>query len=116
MGEFLLGTLAVAVLVGICFMWVFGIADLFLRHDLKGWQKAAWLLGFILFPALGVIVYLIARPHNLGWWSRRGQYVPPEEEYDIEDVAKLDRMRTDGILSQREYEDIRDRTIVGPSM
>ena len=35
-------------------------ADVFRRHDLSGWGKAAWLIFVILLPFLGVFVYLIA--------------------------------------------------------
>lgn len=36
-------------------------ADLFSR-DMSGWGKAAWVIGIIVFPILGILVYLIARP------------------------------------------------------
>src|SRR4051812_2744224 len=37
---------------------IFG--DLFSRHDVGGWGKAAWTLFVIVLPLLGVLVYLIA--------------------------------------------------------
>ena len=36
--------------------------DLFSRHDLSGWAKAAWTIGIILFPLIGIVIYLITRP------------------------------------------------------
>ena len=36
--------------------------DLFSRHDLSGWAKAAWTIGIIIFPLIGILIYLIARP------------------------------------------------------
>ena len=38
---------------------VFG--DLFRRHDISGWGKAAWTLFVVVLPYLGVFVYLIAQ-------------------------------------------------------
>ena len=35
--------------------------DIFRSHDLSGIAKALWVLGIIIFPYLGVFVYLIAR-------------------------------------------------------
>jgi hypothetical protein len=35
-------------------------ADLFRRHDISGWGKAAWCIFVIFLPFLGVLVYLIA--------------------------------------------------------
>ena len=37
---------------------VFG--DIFRRHDLSGWGKAAWIILVIIAPYLGVFIYLIA--------------------------------------------------------
>ena len=43
-------------------------ADVFRRHDLSGWGKAAWLIFTILLPFLGVFVYLITQ--NVGMTER----------------------------------------------
>jgi Phospholipase_D-nuclease N-terminal len=37
---------------------IFG--DIFRRHDIGGWGKAAWCVFVIVLPFLGVLVYLIA--------------------------------------------------------
>jgi hypothetical protein len=39
--------------------WI--ITDIFRSDDLSGWAKAGWLLGVIVFPLVGILVYLIAR-------------------------------------------------------
>jgi Phospholipase_D-nuclease N-terminal len=36
-------------------------ADVFRRDDLSGWAKVIWLLLTLLFPAVGVLVYLISQ-------------------------------------------------------
>lgn len=41
------------------------IADLFRDKTLKGWQKAAWLVGLIFLPFLSILVYLIARGNGM---------------------------------------------------
>jgi hypothetical protein len=38
---------------------IFG--DIFRRHDIGGWHKAAWVVFVIAVPFLGVLVYLIAQ-------------------------------------------------------
>ena len=35
--------------------------DLFRSHDLSGWVKALWFIFILVFPLIGVLVYLIAR-------------------------------------------------------
>jgi uncharacterized membrane protein YcjF (UPF0283 family) len=39
--------------------WI--ITDIFRSDDLSGWAKAAWLLGVIIVPLVGILIYLIAR-------------------------------------------------------
>ena len=52
----------------IFFCWVIWIwivitvfMDLFRRHDVSGWGKAAWVVFVIVLPFLGVLIYLIAQ-------------------------------------------------------
>jgi hypothetical protein len=42
------------------------IVDVFRSRDMGGFAKALWLLFLLLFPILGVIVYLIARGSKIG--------------------------------------------------
>jgi Short C-terminal domain len=47
------------------FIWIWLLiivfSDIFRSHDLGGWAKALWVIGIIIFPYLGVFIYLIAR-------------------------------------------------------
>ena len=43
---------------------IFG--DIFRRHDLGGWGKAAWSIFVIFAPFLGVLIYLIAEGSDMG--------------------------------------------------
>jgi len=51
------------------FIWIWLLivvfADIFRSHDLGGWAKAFWVIGIIIFPYLGVFIYLIARGHKM---------------------------------------------------
>jgi ABC-type Fe3+ transport system permease subunit len=42
------------------------LADVFRRHDIGGWRKAAWVVFVIVIPFLGVLVYLIAQHDGMG--------------------------------------------------
>src|SRR5271155_2596535 len=35
--------------------------DIFRSHDMKGWLKALWVVLVILFPLIGIVLYLIVR-------------------------------------------------------
>src|SRR4051812_11162528 len=40
-------------------------SDLFRRHDISGWGKAAWTLFVLVVPFIGVFVYLIAQGKHM---------------------------------------------------
>ena len=52
------------------FIWIWlligVIADIFRSHDMSGWAKALWVIGIIIFPFLGVFLYLIIRGGKMG--------------------------------------------------
>jgi len=54
---------------------VFG--DLFSRHDIGGWGKAAWIILVIVLPYFGVFIYLIAE--HAGMAERRGQLIQDQQ-------------------------------------
>jgi hypothetical protein len=49
-------------------------ADIWGRDDLSGWGKALWIVAIIIFPFIGVLVYLIARPRDLPHKRIFGRY------------------------------------------
>src|SRR3954468_9055277 len=56
----------------IFFAWVCWImllfrifADIFRRHDVGGWGKAAWVVMVVILPFLGVLIYLIANGREM---------------------------------------------------
>ena len=52
------------------FLWIWLVVmvfvDVFRSRDLSGWSKALWCIFLIVFPYLGVFVYLIARGSKMG--------------------------------------------------
>ena len=74
----------------ILFIWVFImiVSDLFRDHKLSGWAKALWVLGLIIFPLIGSLVYLIARGGSMH--ERQAQAVAANEAQFrsyVQDVA-----------------------------
>jgi Short C-terminal domain/Phospholipase_D-nuclease N-terminal len=51
------------------FIWIWILitvfADIFRSRDLSGWGKALWVIFVIVFPYLGVFIYLIARGRHM---------------------------------------------------
>jgi len=46
------------------YLLILVLADNFRRGDHPGWAKAGWTLFVIFTPLIGVLVYMIARPHT----------------------------------------------------
>jgi Phospholipase_D-nuclease N-terminal len=55
--------LIIAAVVLFLIMWVRALMDLFgNRPDLGGGAKVAWAIGMLVFPFLGLLVYMMLRP------------------------------------------------------
>jgi Phospholipase_D-nuclease N-terminal/Short C-terminal domain len=53
------------------------LADLFSRHDISGWGKAAWTIFVIILPFLGVLIYLITQGKSMA--ERRNKAIETSE-------------------------------------
>ena len=56
--RFILG----AVIVLFLFLWVRAVIDVFRRPDLSGGGKAAWAIGMLVVPFIGLLIYTMLRP------------------------------------------------------
>jgi hypothetical protein len=45
---------------------IYAFVDNFRRRDHSGWAKAGWALLILVVPLLGTLIYLIARPADVG--------------------------------------------------
>jgi Phospholipase_D-nuclease N-terminal len=71
LADFTLGNLLVAMIAFFflflaVWMFIAVFADIFSRRDLSGWGKAGWTLLIFIIPLIGILIYLIARPAELG--------------------------------------------------
>jgi len=76
----------------IFFAWVIWIwmvigilADIFGRHDISGWGKAAWCVVLIFVPFIGVLAYLII--HGTSMTERKEQHSQAARA-DFDDYVK----------------------------
>jgi len=104
----------------IFFAWVMFITwvillllDNFRRRDHSGWAKAGWAVFLIFFPIIGAITYTIARPETAdvgldGYGSGSGPSAPTSIAAEL---TRLNELRTEGAISDAEYEDLKARTI-----
>src|SRR5262245_45801379 len=61
LGDLLLTTLEIFFLIMLIWVFIAVLMDLFRDHTVSGAGKAVWVIGLILFPLIGCLVYLIVR-------------------------------------------------------
>jgi len=60
-----------AVIVLFLFLWVRAVIDVVRRPDLSGGGKAAWAVGMLVFPFIGLLIYTMLRPADSQLAQRR---------------------------------------------
>jgi type VI protein secretion system component VasK len=102
----------------IAFFWVFisVVADIFRRDDIHGWKKAMWLLLIIILPLIGILIYVIARPKVTAQDVRMLTQAQAAQQAaagvsTADELAKLKELHNQGVLSDSEYESLKQKTI-----
>jgi hypothetical protein len=100
------------------FIWMFiaVFGDIFRRNDMSGWAKAGWTLLICVFPFLGILIYMIARPRMT---QQDRQMIAEVEEQQrrlegysaADEIAKLAALRDEGQISAADYERLKTRAI-----
>ena len=107
----------------ILFFWllfaVFG--DLFRRHDLSGWGKAAWSIFVIFVPFLGCFVYLITQGHKIGERNiQEAQAAQAQLDSHIksvagsgsaEQIARAKGLLDSGAITQAEFDQLKAKAL-----
>jgi hypothetical protein len=85
------------------------LIDNFRRKDHGGGAKAGWALLLIFVPIIGAVTYTIARPATADYGETG--YAASGPSSTAEELARLNELRTQGAISDAEYEDLKTRTI-----
>ena len=95
-------------------------ADLFRRHDISGWGKAAWVVFVIVVPFLGVLVYLIAQHDGMRDRSMKqaqeqkaamDAYVRDTAGGSAAEIAKAKELLDAGTITQAEFDAIKAKAV-----
>jgi Phospholipase_D-nuclease N-terminal len=105
----------------VCYFWILitVLSDLYSRHDVSGWGKAAWTVFVIVLPFLGTLVYLIGQGKSMA--ERRNKQVEASEAAIDErirsvatdgggaaaEIAKAKELLDTGAIDRDEYERIK---------
>ena len=115
--NFLADVLSIFIFVVWFWLLITVFGDLFRRHDVSGWAKAVWVILLILFPYLGIFIYLITQ--HRGMAERQSQRVEQAREdlrhfagFSVADeLEKLERLKNSNVISHEEYARLRARTV-----
>jgi putative oligomerization/nucleic acid binding protein/phospholipase D-like protein len=102
------------------FIWIWLLivvfSDLFRSHDLSGWAKAAWVIGIVIFPYLGVLVYLIARGNKMSEHVQQAaaaqdaaarsyiQQAAGAAPSTADEIQRLAALKAQGVITDEEFE------------
>lgn len=98
------------------------IGDLFRDKELSGWFKALWIIAIIFAPALGALVYLIARGKGMALRSQE-QMLQQKSATDTyirevassasptEEIAKAKGLLDSGAISAEEFAAIKAKAL-----
>jgi Short C-terminal domain/Phospholipase_D-nuclease N-terminal len=103
------------------FVWIWLLvvifSDIFRSHDMGGPAKAAWVIFVIIFPLLGVLVYLLARGSSMHERAER-QMAQQHKAFDdyvrraagssahgpADELAKLADLKSKGVITDEEFD------------
>ncbi len=99
-------------------------ADLFRRSDTSGWVKVLWIVGIVVFPFIGVFVYLIAEHKGMAerTIARQQEAEAQFESYvksvagdgdgsPTDRIARAKQLLDSGAISQAEYEKLKSQAL-----
>lgn len=98
------------------------LIDLFRRHDISGWGKAAWVVFVIILPFLGVLIYLIAYHDGMADRSQR-QAQHQQQQFDDyvrqtagsdDPSAQIERAKgllDSGTITQEEFDKLKAKAL-----
>ena len=101
--------------------------DIFRSHDLSGVAKALWVLGILVLPLVGVLVYLIVRGgemHDRALRSAQAQQEAMQHYFRhlsggpsmADELNRLADLRDRGVLSPEEFETAKAKVLSGEAV
>jgi len=108
----------------VIFIWIAitVLIDVFRRHDISGWAKAAWVVLVVLFPWIGVLIYLIV--NHSGMAERRYRDAASQQaQFDeyvrttagsggaAAEIEKAKKLLDDGAITQAEFDSIKAKAL-----
>ena len=108
----------------VIFIWIAVVVliDVFRRHDISGWAKAAWVIFVVILPWVGVLVYLIANHDGMNE-RRAKENQAAQSQFDdyvrqavgsggpASEIEKAKQLLDSGAITQAEFDSIKAKAL-----
>ena len=115
--NFLVDAITIFFLIVWFWLLITVAADLFRRTDISGWVKAIWVIGWIVFPFIFMLAYLIFQGRGMAERNMQQARQARDElrsavDFSVADeIEKLDRLKQAGSISDAEFARLRARLV-----
>jgi hypothetical protein len=114
--DFMLSVLWIFMFVILIWLLITVFTDLFRRHDIHGWVKVLWVLGILIFPYLGVFIYIITQSRGM---AERNQKAMEQQKQELrqfvagpaDELDKLSKLHDAGKLSDEEFASMKAKVL-----
>ena len=111
----------------VIFIWIAitVLVDVFRRHDISGWGKAAWVVFVVILPWIGVLAYLIV--NHTGMAERKASDAQAaQSQFDqyvrqaagtggpASEIAKAKQLLDNGTITQPEFDALKAKALATP--
>jgi predicted PurR-regulated permease PerM len=108
----------------VIFIWIAitVLIDVFRRHDISGWAKAAWVVFVVILPWIGVLAYLIFNHSGMADRSAK-EADTAQAQFDeyvrqtagsggpASEIEKAKQLLESGAITQREFESLKAKAL-----
>lgn len=105
-------------------IWIVIVAliDIFRRHDISGWGKAAWVIFIVILPWIGVLAYLIFNHEGMNE-RRTKEAQASQAQFDdylrrtvgtggaASEIEKAKQLLDNGAITQAEFDAIKAKAL-----
>jgi hypothetical protein len=115
--NFLLDALAIFFFIVWFWLLITVASDLFRRHDISGWIKAIWVIGWIVFPYIFVLAYLIFQGRGMAERNAQQALQARDELRKVvgfsvaDEITKLDQLKKSGSITEDEFQRLRAKLV-----
>jgi hypothetical protein len=92
------------------------LSDVFVRHDLSGWAKAAWVVFIIVLPFLGVLIYVVGNGPTMAQRRIENSRTAPAAAHHggggaAGEIEKAKQLLDSGHITQAEFESLKAKAL-----